>query len=246
MQAFIPSAGLGTRLRPLTDNCPKALVQVGNRTLLEHAISRVIDAGAHHIVVNVHHHAQQIIDFLTSHSWEAEIRISDEREQLLDTGGGLRHAAPLFLHDEPILTYNVDVISCFDLKDLYRKHLAESNLVTLAVSRRDSSRQLLFDADGKLTGWHNRQSNSYLWSSQPSGQVVEMAYSGIALIDPVLLQLLPQTPPPYPIIPELVRLAQERHIGALVHNCRDWIDVGRHETLQQLEQTYRRHGKFFA
>ena len=246
MQAFIPSAGLGTRLRPLTDLRPKALVEIGGQTLLEHAIRRVVAAGAHHIVINVHHFADQIIEFVSQHSWDADIRISDERSQLLDTGGGLRHAAPFFLTDEPILIHNVDVLSAIDLAQLQTRHLQQHHLVTLAVSRRDSSRQLLFNADEQLVGWHNRQNGEYLWSGLPTENATPLAYSGIAVVSPQLPRLLPATPAIFPIIPEYLRLAKTESIGAFVHDCRIWVDVGRIETLQQLEEKYRIHGDFFA
>ncbi len=246
MQAFIPSAGLGTRLRPLTNLKPKALVEIGGQTLLERAIRRVIAAGAHHIVINVHHFADQIVDFVSQHHWDADIRVSDERQQLLDTGGGLHHAAPLFLADEPILIHNVDVLSAIDLGELLEHHEQQHNLVTLAVSRRDSSRQLLFDENRLLAGWHNRQSDSYLWSNQPIDNATPLAYSGIALVSSQLPSLLPDNPDAYPIIPEYLKLAKTTRIGAYKHDSHRWVDVGRIETLHQLEEQYRSHGDFFA
>lgn len=246
MQAFIPSAGLGTRLRPLTNHRPKALVEIGGQTLLERAIRRVVAAGAHHIVINVHHMADLIVDFIEHRTWEADIRISDERNELLDTGGGLRHAAPLFLDNEPILIHNVDVLSAIDLTQLQEEHLRQGNLVTLAVSRRDSSRQLLFNTDGQLVGWHHRQNNSQLWSIHPVENTIPLAYSGIALVTSQFPQLLPVTPAAFPIIPEYLRLARSERIGAFTHDSRKWVDVGRIETLQQLEEQYRIHGDFFA
>ena len=246
MQAFIPSAGLGTRLRPLTELKPKALVEIGGQSLLERAIRRVIAAGAHHIVINVHHFADQIIDFVGQHRWDADIHISDERQRLLDTGGGLHHAAPLFVADEPILIHNVDVLSAIDLQQMLAQHLQQQNLVTLAVSRRDSSRQLLFDANRQLAGWHNRQDDSYLWSSQPIDNATPLAYSGIALVAPQLPAMLPAMPAAYPIIPEYLRLAKTERIGAYEHDSHRWVDVGRIETLHQLEEQYRSHGDFFA
>ncbi|KWW29656.1 MAG: nucleotidyl transferase [bacterium P3] len=247
MQAFIPSAGLGTRLRPLTDDRPKALVSIGGKTLLERAIQRVQTAGAKRIVVNVHHHADQIIEFVQGRDWGAEICISDERESLLDTGGGLRHAAPLFDPDDPILIHNVDVLSEISLEELLQTHRHNGNLVTLAVSRRDSSRLLLFGTNLRLVGWRNSKDNRCLWSADtPAVHPAALAYSGIAVADPRLLQLLPAAPPPYPIVPEYVRLAKDYAVGAFEHDGHSWADVGRTETLHQLEQQHRRHGKFFT
>ena len=117
MEGFILAAGLGTRLRPLTNDRPKALVEINGVTLLEHTIHRLEEAGIGHIVVNVHHFADKVIDFIQRHTWQARIDISDERALLLDTGGGLKHAAPLFSGRENILIHNVDILSDINLHD---------------------------------------------------------------------------------------------------------------------------------
>ena len=152
MEGFILAAGLGTRLRPLTNDRPKALVEIDGVALLEMAIHRLEEAGIGHIVVNVHHFGEKVIDFIASHRWQARIDISDERPLLLDTGGGLKKAAPLFSGKENVLVHNVDILSEIDLRDVERRHREEGNLATLCVSLRDTKRLLLFDETGRLAG----------------------------------------------------------------------------------------------
>ncbi|MBR7049803.1 MAG: NTP transferase domain-containing protein, partial [Prevotella sp.] len=149
-QAMIFAAGLGTRLKPLTDTMPKALVRVGGKPLLEHVVLRLKDAGYERIVVNVHHFADQIIDFLKEqNNFGLDIRISDEREALLETGGGIKKALPLFDPTEPILIHNVDILSNLDLQSL------PTDAPLLVVSQRQTKRYLLFDDDMRLQGWTN-------------------------------------------------------------------------------------------
>ena len=154
-QAMILAAGLGTRLRPLTDTIPKALVPVQGKPLLAHVIERLQAAGYQRIVVNVHHFADQIEQYLRiNQNFGLDIAISDERQQLLDTGGGLKKAAPLFDPDEPVLIHNVDILDNVDYEWFYRQHLPEEDAVLL-VSRRDTKRYLLFDSAMRLMGWTN-------------------------------------------------------------------------------------------
>ncbi len=217
MEGFILAAGLGTRLRPLTNDRPKALVEVGDVTLLEHTIHTLEAAGVKHIVVNVHHFADKVIDFIKSHTWQAAIDISDERELLLDTGGGLKKAAALFSGRENVLVHNVDILSDIDLQDLERHHKEQKNLVTLCVSQRQTKRMLEFDAEGHLTG---RAAEG-------------LAFSGISAVSPELFALLPEADHPYPVIDEYIRLSREGYrIGSYVHAPDHWLDVGKPETLE--------------
>jgi NDP-sugar pyrophosphorylase family protein len=217
MEGFILAAGLGTRLRPLTDDRPKALVEVGGMTLLELAIRRLEAAGVEHIVVNVHHFADKVIDFVGNHRWQARIDISDERDQLLDTGGGLKKAAPLFAGCGNILVHNVDILSDIDLQEVERRHREHGNLVTLCVSRRLTKRLLEFDGNGRLLGRADKG----------------MAFSGISVVSPELFALLPEADHPYPIIDEYIRLSHEGHrIGSYIHPADHWLDVGKPETLE--------------
>lgn len=229
MEGFILAAGLGTRLRPLTNDRPKALVELHGTTLLERAIRRLEAVGVTHIVVNVHHFADRVVDFVERHEWKATIEISDERALLLDTGGGLRHAAPLFSGRENILIHNVDVLSDIDLPEVERQHEEEGNLVTLCVSRRPTRRPLAFDRAGLLVGRADG-------ASQPP-LTVALAFSGISVVAPTLFPLLPEADHPYPIIDEYIRLAAAGHrIGSYLHAPDRWLDVGKPETLKVAEE----------
>lgn len=217
MEGFILAAGLGTRLRPLTDDRPKALVEINGTTLLELAIGRLEEAGIRHIVVNVHHFADKVVDFVRGRQWQATIDISDEREMLLDTGGGLKKAAPLFSGEENILIHNVDILSEVDLQDVERKHEADGNLVTLCVSQRETKRLLEFDSNGLLLGRAEQG----------------LAFSGISVVSPALFALLPEADKPYPVIDEYIRLGREgQRIGSYLHAADRWLDVGKPETLE--------------
>lgn len=239
MEGFILAAGLGTRLRPLTDDRPKALVEVGGQTLLERTIVRLEEAGIEHIVVNVHHFADKIVDFVeclrvkeSKGQKVCRIDISDERNLLLDTGGGLKHAAPLFSGRENILIHNVDVLSDIDLRDVERRHVEEGNLVTLCASRRDSKRMLAFDGEGLLTGRVATHDPLPIAHSA-------LAFSGISVVSPTLFPLLPEAVHPYPVIDEYVRLSREGHrIGCYEHpgTSDHWLDVGKPETLKLASQ----------
>lgn len=149
MKVMLFAAGLGTRLRPLTDTMPKAMVPVGGRPLIDICLHHLIEQGASEVVVNVHHFAQQIIDYINAHEWRIPVRISDESEDLLNTGGGLRKAGELFSDDgQPILIHNVDILSNAPIQEFYKNHLTHD--ATLLVSERDTQRYLLFDDDMRL------------------------------------------------------------------------------------------------
>ncbi|MBR5029205.1 MAG: nucleotidyltransferase family protein [Bacteroidales bacterium] len=235
MEAMILAAGLGTRLRPLTNDRPKALVEMNGITLLEYNLRQLIGFGFNRIVINVHHFPDMIIDFVRSRKFEAEILFSDEREQLMDTGGALKKAAPLFSGKVPVLIHNVDILSTLDLGEIYRKHLGTKVLATLLVSKRNTARQLLFGRDGQLIGWQNTTNNETIWSGEPSQTFDSMAFSGIHIVNPDLFEMLPEAAP-YPIIPEYLKIAQNHKILAFKHLAKDWLDVGKPETLKMAEK----------
>lgn len=234
MEAMILAAGLGSRLRPLTNDKPKALVSVAGITLLMRAMRYVIDVGATRVIVNVHHFADQIENQLHAQSWPVPVLVSDEREQLLDTGGALKHAQLLFGGKEPILVHNVDVLSRIDLGALLQQHQAHHAWATLAVSQRDSSRQLLWNEHGELCGWCNQVTGEQLLVGEwDMAQLQCMAFSGIAMVEPRLISLLPPADRPYPIIPEYLKQAATHRIDCFVHAADQWLDVGKPETLRQ-------------
>ena len=228
MEGFILAAGLGTRLRPLTDDRPKALVEVGGHTLLELCINRLAAAGVGYVVVNVHHFADMMVDYLRGRRWPCAVDISDERNLLLDTGGALRHAAPLF-GDGNVLVHNVDVLSRIDLHGLEEAHSRSGNLATLCVSRRDTKRMLEFDDKGRLVG------RTTIGGAMPAAHNA-LAFSGISMVSHALFDLLPQADHPYPVIEEYIRLTADHRIGSYLHDAADWLDVGKPETLAQAQQ----------
>lgn len=184
MIAMIMAAGLGTRLKPWTERHPKALVPVCGVPVLDRLISKLKYEGFDHIVVNVHHFADQVREHLSAYDYGVRIDISDETDELLDTGGALVKAAPVFLADGgPVLVHNVDILSNQDLRGLMQKHEQSGNDITLLTSCRASSRKLIFDSDGELKGWHNNVTDEY----KPQGfktkeEMTEEAFSGIYVL----------------------------------------------------------------
>ncbi len=191
MKAMILAAGLGTRLRPLTDDRPKALVEVAGHTLLEITLSRLRGAGIREVIVNVHHFGDMVVDYLRKHdNFGMRIEISRE-EVLLDTGGGLKKAAWFFLgsgDSEPFLLHNVDVISTIDLQRMVAFHRENQALATLAVQERETSRYLLFDEQGRLCGRRTRGKEPEILRS--SNQVRALAFSGVHVISPRFLSMM--------------------------------------------------------
>jgi len=237
MKAMILAAGLGTRLRPLTDIRPKALVELSGRALLEITLTRLHTFGITEFIINVHHFADQVIDYLKSHkSFGLRIEISRE-EILLDTGGGLKKAAWFFLEDparldQPFLLHNVDVISTIDLDRMCQFHKENHALATLAVQSRDSGRQLLFNNQDELCG---RRASRYQQPEivRPSDHLQPLAFSGIHLISPRLLPLLTEEGI-FSIIPSYLRLsAQSQKILAFRADQYYWRDLGRPTDLAQ-------------
>lgn len=235
MQAFILAAGLGTRLRPLTDTKPKALVEVQGNPLIKIAINTLVRQGITRIIVNIHHFADILENYIRQNQWDAEVIISDERDMLLDTGGGLKRAEPFFLPYEPILIHNVDILAHINYADVFRQHIDSMNLATLVVSHRSTSRQLLFDAHQQLAGWQNLTTGEMKWTHQPITSCTQKAFSGIAVVQPQILELLPPATHPYPIIPVYLDLAKNHRIKYFEHSPADWIDVGKPETLQRAQ-----------
>lgn len=235
MQVFLLAAGFGTRLRPLTDTRPKALVEVHDTPLLKIAIDNLIRQGASRIVVNVHHFADMMTTYINSLPWAADVIISDESDLLLDTGGGLKKAAPLFERNQPILIHNVDVLSHINLPQLISYHTDSKNIATVAACQRETSRMLLFDNQQQLAGWTNRNTNEYKWVNSAITSYTQLAFSGIAVINPNLLDLLPEADHPYPIIPAYLEIAKDHRISYFEHKESDWLDVGKHEALIQAQ-----------
>lgn len=230
MKALLFAAGLGKRLRPLTDTRPKALVEVAGKTLLQWNIEKLVTAGVSTIVVNVHSFAQQIIDFVKARAWGADILFSDERDLLLETGGGLLKAAPLLRDDLPFFMYNVDILSDIDLKAMYAFHLQKQALVTLAVQTRSGSRQFLWDGSGLLCGWTNTEKQETRMAYQSSEIPQPLAFSGIHIANPALLDMITEQGV-FSITDVYLRLAATQRIAAFDHSQGKWFDIGSPEKL---------------
>ena len=243
MKAMIFAAGLGTRLKPLTDRMPKALVPVGGIPMLQHVILKLKQAGFSEIVINIHHFGEQIIGFLQANqNFGITIHISDERDELLDTGGGIKKAAPFFNGNEPFLVHNVDILSDIDLKALYESHLYSTNDATLLVSQRETSRYLLFDKESaRLCGWINKQTRQ----TKPEGFVYRpeqheaYAFSGIHVISSSLFRYMDEHwTGKFSITDFYLQTCKEAHIGGYIAQHLQLIDIGKPETLVQAEQLF--------
>jgi NDP-sugar pyrophosphorylase family protein len=237
---MILAAGLGTRLRPLTNDRPKALVTVAGRSLLELTLSRLRDFGVNEVILNVHHFADMIVAYLqANHNFGMRIEISRE-DDLLDTGGGLKKAAGFFLEegrpkDEPFLLHNVDVLSTIDLAHMVRIHREHNALATLAVQQRDTSRPLLFNEQGQLCGRRIGRDAEPEWAL-PAQQVDSLAFCGIHVLSPHLFASLPEEGA-FSIIPAYLRLAsQAEKILAFRADEYYWRDLGRPENIAEAER----------
>ncbi|MCR5712427.1 MAG: nucleotidyltransferase family protein [Prevotella sp.] len=232
-QAMIFAAGLGTRLKPLTDTMPKALVPVGGQPLLYHVVMRLKEAGFERIVVNVHHFADQIIDYLkVNENFGLDIRISDEREQLLETGGGIKKAMPLFDPNSPILIHNVDILSNLDLRRL------PMDAPLLVVSQRQTKRNLLFDDDMRLQGWTNIETGELKGPVADShlSPLKKLAFSGIHVFHPSLTPLLCEWQDRFPIMDFYLKACATHLIKGYEATDLRLLDVGKLDTLDQAEK----------
>jgi len=231
MKAIIFAAGLGSRLKPLTDNTPKALLTVNGKPLLAHAIEKLQHAGVTEIIVNVHHLAEQIVAYLeNNHHHGVMFSISDEYDLLLDTGGGLKKAAPFFNDGQPFFAYNVDILTDMDLSAMMDFHCKHDALATLAVSDRATARYLLFDNNRRLKGWTNVKTDEVIPQNADLQYLRKRAFSGIHIINPKLLHLL-DGEGNFPIIPEYLRLCAEHLILGYDHTGDYWIDMGKMESV---------------
>lgn len=233
MKAMILAAGLGTRLKPLTDHCPKALLKAGPYTLLEFAIRKLKAAGFDELIINVHHHAPMIISYLErNRNFGCGISISDESDQLLDTGGGIQQASWFFNDGKPFLVYNADIIGDLDLGTLYARHLEQQGLATLVVRERKTSRYLLFDAEMRLCGWENVNTGEQRMARPSADPLTQLAFSGIHVISPVIFPLI-QTKGRFSIIDTYLALAGSNLITGYLDDSPLWADAGKPESLEQ-------------
>lgn len=257
MQSMIFAAGLGTRLKPLTDRIPKALVRVGGKPLIEYVLKNLVVAGSKRIVVNVHHFANQIIEYLQQNDFGVDIRVSDETEMLLDTGGGIKNAAPFFNTSEPVLIHNVDILSNVDLRALYN-YACEAEIeqkvdAVLLVSLRKTKRYLIFNKDMRLVGWTNVDTGEVkspyetlheLTFTQPydNNNVTNeqygytlFAFSGIHVIGNKVFEAMNECSAKFPIMDFYLQYAKDLHFVGKVKNNLKLMDVGKLDTLAEAD-----------
>jgi NDP-sugar pyrophosphorylase family protein len=238
MKAFILAAGLGTRLAPFTLDRPKALIELKGITLLERAIRKVSELDVSEIIINVHHFGDQIIEYLNyRQNFNLPITVSDEREQLLDTGGAILKAKNLLGNEEPFLLYNVDVLSSIDLNSLSSYHSQKGGLATMAARERVTDRYLVFNSEMLLSGWKNVKTGEEK-ISRICVQPRYLAFSGIQIIEPKLLSLITETGK-FSIIDLYLRLAKSEPIYGYHDTSEYWMDLGKPDQLAAAEKMMR-------
>ena len=232
MKAMIFAAGLGTRLRPLTNDRPKALVEFKGRPLLEHTIEKLRTADVNHVIVNVHHFADKVIDFLNSKNFGVKISISDERDELLDTGGGLRKAAQL-LGNEPFFIHNVDILSDIDLSKMMKNHIKSDAIATVAVRKSDADRYFVQNNENQLCGWGNNTTGEKI-ISRTVDVLEKVAFTGIHIVSGKLFEYI-KPEGAVSIIDAYLKAAEKENILCYSSDNNKWIDVGTPEALKQGE-----------
>lgn len=242
---MIFAAGLGTRLRPLTNDRPKALVEVGGKPMLEHVINHLADAGFDDITVNIHHFGQKIIDFLESKGYFGlNIHISDERQLLLDTGGGILKARKWLDGDEPFLIHNADILTDLDLSAMVDSHKSTGATATLLVKERVTQRYFVFDKDLKLNGWINKKTGETKPGtlSYDERNMIERAFGGVHVISPDIFPLLEKHAKGeevFSITPFYIEQCSNCDIrGYESPTPYQWLDVGKPETLEEANELF--------
>lgn len=232
MQAMILAAGEGSRLKPITDSIPKPLIQINGYTMLENTIQYLKNNGVTRVVINVHHHAQQIIDYIkANNNFDIEIFISDESDELKNTGGGIVKASKYFNGKEPVIITVSDILTNLALGDMMAFHKQQEALVTLAVKGRKTSRNLLFDTDCRLAGWKNNKTGEL---KMVEGRTVaaNLAFSGIHIIEPKFFEMV-ISQGNFNIINEYLLLAENCKIVGYNHSSDIWLEFGRLHTLEE-------------
>ncbi len=238
MKAMIFAAGLGTRLLEETSDKPKALVEIGGKTLLQHAIEKLKNEGVSEIVVNVHHFAELVIQFIAENDFRIPVYVSDESNKLLDTGGGLKKAARFFDDNSPVLIYNVDVLSSLNLESLKAKHLKSGALATLVVRKRKTQRYFKFDDEKRLVGWLNKKTGKTKISIPEYFDIsVEMAFSGIHIVQPKIFTLMPDKEK-FSFTNFYLELANSQLIKGYFDDSELGMDVGKPEQLAEARRLF--------
>lgn len=237
---MILAAGLGTRLGEMTESKPKALIEIYGVPMIERVILHLKSQGIEKFMVNIHHHGEQIIDFLAKHeNFGVEITISDERNELLDTGGAILKAADFFNGDEPVLIHNVDVYSEVNIDKLLEYHNFKESFATLCVRKRSSGRALIFDNRNQLIGWVNMDDCIYKWVKRPLNRFQTLAYNGVYLVNPEFVTKIPFTGK-FSIIDCWLEMAKTRKIMGYIDDSQAWFDYGTPEKINAAEKYFRK------
>jgi MurNAc alpha-1-phosphate uridylyltransferase len=234
MKAMILAAGEGTRLMPLTKDCPKALVPFHGVPMLEILIRRLVKAGFNEIIINVFHFKDQIIRFVTDNKGFGADVVFSEEEELLDTGGGIKKAIP-YLGDEPVLFHNVDVMTDIDIKKFYSDHLSWGGMASLATKDRPTSRHLLKDKSGLLIGWQHAENRLRIISHKSGKKCLETAFSCVYIIDPAMFKEFPEEEV-FSFTPWIIELLRHYDIKTWDHDDDYWFDMGTVANLKRAEQ----------
>jgi len=238
MKAMIFAAGLGKRLGEITKEIPKALIEIGGKSILKIAVENLAGRGFDDIVVNIHHFADQVeneIELLRKEGFH--ISVSDERDQLLETGGGL-FKARWFFDQRPFLLYNTDIITDLDINAFYRFHIEKKGLATLAVKKREDNRFFLVDRQGLMKGWCNKATGEEIIAGERTEKFSEMAFSGIHVANPVIFDYMDEGI--YSMTTLYLRLAADHKIQTFSHDEGFWIDIGTSDSLEKARKYYRK------
>ncbi len=244
MKAMLFAAGLGTRLYPLTADKPKAMVELKGKPLIFYAIEKLKKSGVDELVVNVHHFADVLVNYLHTNDFGIEIRISDERDCLLDTGGGLFKAQHYFAGNEPFIAYNVDVISTVDLDEVLDFHKKNDPIATLVVRERQTSRYFRFAKDHQLVGWENTVTGE-LVEARSCKDAVRRAFSGIQILSPSIFDSQTFDGVPFSLTPFYLKLAQNFPVLGFFDRSDYWLDLGKMGQIENAERWIDQKVAFF-
>jgi MurNAc alpha-1-phosphate uridylyltransferase len=238
MKAMILAAGLGTRLKPFTDTAPKALATVNGKSLLQRSVEYLRDFGIEEVVVNVHHFSNKIVETIEKNSgFGSNVVISDESDQVLETGGAIKKASWFFKDNGPFVLMNVDVLTDMDLDLMIKQHMKQKPLATLAVTTRKTTRYFLFDELDNLCGWKNEKTGEQKMSKEITGYK-QKAFSGIHIISPEIFSLLKHKGK-FSIVDAYLELSKTHPISAFDHSTSKFVDVGKPESIAQAERMFR-------
>jgi len=234
MKAMIFAAGLGKRLGKITENIPKALVDVNGKTALQIAVEKCSAHGFNDIIINVHHFADMVEDEVKRlNKIGNTISVSDEREMLLETGGGL-YKAREFFDKSPFLVYNVDIVSDLDLTIMYKYHLVMKGIATLAVRHRPGNRFYLIDRSGLIRGWRNKATGEQILTKTTTEELSEIAFSGMHIVEPEIFNYMYEGV--YTMTALYLKLAAEHNINTFRNDEGYWGDVGTPESLEYVRK----------